>query len=245
MNATTRRKMLATLVGLGALGGVRIAIAPLRAAPALPLRLPDTPLRLARVLERGLDAGSTITVKRSWQVQFDRQARGIIVSGRQITATVSAPPHLAQLAGIEQARDTSALFPLMLSETGHNLTRGGIPALDDGIAAALHAAEALIARQPIPADERAAYGQYLALVHEAGSGQLDTLPPDLLFPTSPPVIRTEEVALPGGLKGTFTLHYTAQPQPDAPWLKHAERRITTRVEGLERSASEVWTLGPI
>ncbi|HSJ79134.1 MAG TPA: hypothetical protein VK913_10420 [Erythrobacter sp.] len=70
------------------------------------------------------------------------------------------------------------------------------------------------------------------------------MPADLLFPAGQPVNRTEVVALPGGLTGSFTLQYEAQPQPDAPWLRQAERRIMTRVEGLERSAREVWTLGP-
>ncbi|KPF63814.1 hypothetical protein IP79_08215 [Porphyrobacter sp. AAP60] len=197
------------------------------------------------MLERGLGDGAAITVERSWQVQFDRQARGIIVSGQQIAAKVSAPPHLAQFARLEEARDPATMFPMMLSDAGLILSGGTAPGTDDDVAAALRSAEALIASQPVPAEEREAFRSFLAQVHTAGSGQLDTMPADLLFPARQPVNRTETVALPGGLTGSFTLQYEAQPQPDAPWLQQAERRIVTRVEGLERRAREAWTLGPL
>lgn len=250
MIATTRRKMLASVLGAGALGGLRFApalleTAPLQAAPAAPLRLPDSPLQLTRMLERGLGDGAAITVERSWQVRFDRQARGIIVSGQQMAVSVSAPEHLAQFARLEESRDSAAMFPMMLSDAGLILSNGVAPGTDDDVAAALRSAEALIASQPVPAEEREAFRSFLAQVHAAGSGQLDTMPTDLLFPASQPVNRTEMVALPGGLTGSFALEYEAQPQPDAPWLRQAERRIVTRVEGLERRAREVWTLGPL
>lgn len=245
MHATNRRTVLAALLGVGALGGGRLALAPLQAARPDPLRLPGTALRLTRALTRGLGDGAAITVERSWQVRFERQARGIIVAGQQIAASVSAPPHLAQFARIEEARDPGTMFPLMLSDTGLILSGGTALGADNDVTAALRSAEALISRQPVPAEQREANRSYLAQVHEAGSHQLDTMPADLLFPASQPVNRTEVVALPGGLTGSFTVQYEAQPHPDAPWLQQAERRIVTRVEGLERTAREVWTMGPI
>lgn len=194
-------------------------------------------MRLERLLQRGTGGDAAITVRRSWLVQCGRQGRGIVLTGQQISAEVSAPPHLYAVARIERERDASAMFPLMLSDTGLILTP------DDVLAGALTAAEALIARQPVPADERERYRLYLAQVHQAGASLLDTLPPDLFFPTSSAVERSQPVALPDGLIGRFTLRYSSEQQPDAPWLKRAERRAMTDVAGFTRAASEVWTLG--
>lgn len=249
MMASTRRAFLAALIGAGAIGGFCGPLAPLHAAPnplsRLPLRFPDSPLRLERRLERGIGDDAVIMVRRSWDVRCSRQGRGIMVTGAQTDAEVMAPPHLSALALIEQQRDTSAMFPLMLDEAGMILSPGALPGESDAVADALRAAEAMIARQPVPADERERYRVYLAQVHQAGASLLDTLPPDLLFPTGVPEDRSETVALPDGLTGQFTLRYYAEPQADAPWLKRAERRVMTAVSGFTRSASEVWTLSPL
>jgi hypothetical protein len=244
MDANTRRAMLAMLLGAGAVSVFSARPGPLSAAPALPLRLPETPLGLARVLQRGQGEAAAITVRRRWEVRFTRQARGIVVTGQQTAAEVSAPPHLAELARIEQQRDASAMFPVMLAEDGAIMATGSAPASADTIGAALRAAEAMIARQPVPAEERERYRLYLAQVHRAGAGVLDTLPADLFFPTSAPIARNEVLSLPDGLTGSFALRYAGEPHADAPWLKRAERHVVTRIGGLERMASEVWTLGP-
>lgn len=242
---STRRSMLAALLGIGAASSFAAFTVPLRAGSMDPLRLPTAPLRLERRLERMLDETAAISVERSWTVQFERQARGIILTGTQIAAAVNAPPNLAELARIEQQRNASTLFPIMLSETGLILSPAGTPPYDDTVAAAVRAAEAIIARQSAPADERARKSHYLALLHRAGSGALDTLPADLFFPAGIPVERADTITLADGLTGSFSLTYIAQPQGDAPWLHRAERRITTRVAGLERGSSEVWTLRPM
>jgi hypothetical protein len=245
METSTRRAMLLMLLGAGTAGSLAARLHPLAArlpAELEPLPMPDGPMRLERVLQRGQGESASITVRRSWEVRFARQARGMMVSGRQLAAEVSAPPHLAELARIERERDASTLFPLALSERGAILPADGAPAASDAVSAALRAAEAMIARQPVPADTRERYRLYLAQVHRAGSGLLDTLPTDLFFPSGIAVERSEALALPEGLNGSFALHYLGEPQPGAPWLKRAERRVVTRVGGLERSASEVWTL---
>lgn len=242
---STRRTMLAALLGMGAAGGLVGAVAPLRAAPLTPLRLPDAPLRLERRLERGLGDGVTLIVERSWEVQFTRQGRGIVLSGAQIAAAVNAPPNLADLAQIEQRRDTSAMFPLMLSETGLILSPVGAPSADDALAAALRTAEAMIDRQSLPVDMRERSRTYLGVIHKAGSGRFENLPGDLFFPVGKPVERSEAVALPDGLTGSFTLIYKAQAQADVPWLDQAERQVVTRIGALERTSTERWSLGPI
>ncbi|HSJ79133.1 MAG TPA: hypothetical protein VK913_10415, partial [Erythrobacter sp.] len=62
------------------------------------------------------------------------------------------------------------MFPLMLSDAGLILSNGTALGTDDDVTAALRSAEGLIARQPVPAEEREAYRSYLAQVHAAGSG---------------------------------------------------------------------------
>lgn len=243
MDTSTRRTMLLMLLGAGAASGLGSRMHPLTAANTTqPLRMPDTPMRLERLLQRGMGETATIIVRRSWEVRFARQARGMVVSGQQIDAEVTAPSHLAELARIERGRDASAMFPVMLSESGAILPAPSAPQPTDTVTAALRAAETLIARQPVPEDERERYRLYLAQVHRAGTGMLDTLPPDLFFPTGVPIERSEALALPDGLSGGFALRYVAEAQTDGPWLKRAERRIVTRLAGLERTASEVWTL---
>jgi hypothetical protein len=236
---STRRTMLAALLGLSAACGLTGLAAPLRAAP---LRLPDTPLRLERRLARALGETATLVVERSWEVRFARQGRGIIVTGTQIAASVDAPPNLAELARIEQQRDTSAMFPLMLTDSGLIMGSPGADLRDADLAAALRAAEALIAQQPAPADARARNLQYLALLHRAGAGAFDTLPADLLFPVNTPVERAETITLPDGLIGSYALAYHARTQSDASWLDQAERRVMTRIDGLERRSTERWRL---
>jgi hypothetical protein len=245
MNGNTRRGFVTALLGMSVLGA-RPFLTPARAAPDTPLLLPDHPLHLTRVLQRGLDerGAAAITVRRWWEVAFERQGRGIVVSGRQVGADVAAPPALAELARIEQQRDASSLFPLMMSEQGLIISSPTAPEPSEAIDAALRAAESLIARQALPASEQARLSHYLGEVQRAGTGLLDALPGDLLFPASAPVEHTQAVTLPDGLTGRFTLSYRGEPQPDAPWLARAERRVVTVIGTTERRAAEVWTLGP-
>jgi hypothetical protein len=243
MSASTRRRDVAALLGGGLVAGLA-ALPPLHAAKPPPLRLPEGPMRLLRVLERGIgnDRRRMITVRRWWEVTFERAARGIVAHGRQLGAAVEAPPQLTDLARIEEQRDASGMFPLMLTERGTIITAPGVPDEGGALAAALRAAEALVARQPLPAGERARIARHLGEVHRAGAGLLDALPGDLLFPAGGRIDRSGEVPLPEGRTGRFALSYNAHAAPDAPWLARAERRVVTSVGGLERRAAEVWTL---
>jgi hypothetical protein len=238
---STRRTVLAALFSMGAVA-VGASTRPLRAALADPLPLPTGPLRLERRLMRSLGERAAITVVRSWDVRFAAQGRGIMIAGTQIAATVDAPPNLAELARIEQQRDTSAMFPILLSDAGQIMTPPDAPAENADVTAAARVAEALIARQPRPEEARARSLHYLALLHRAGSGVFDMLPGDLFYPAGIPIERSETITLPDGMRGSFSLTYTARPQPGAPWLAEAQRRVITRIAGLERSAIEDWTL---
>ena len=243
MAGSTRRTLLAGIVAAGTVGGLALP-AMLRAAGA-PLRLPAGPMRLERVLVRELGGGATITVRRGWEVRFEQQARGIIVTGRQISASVDAPPSLADLARIEEQRGTQAMFPIMLSDTGLVLAAGGGPAAAIDMAAALRAAEQMIAKRPQSEERRENLRRYLAEIHRAGSGEFDSLPADLFYPAGTPLRRVEAVALPGGLAGEFELVWDARAVPGEGWLASGERLVITRIEGLERRSREGWTLAPL
>ena len=243
MAGSTRRTLLAGLVAAGTLGALGVAAPPLAADTGL--RLPAGAMRLTRVLVRELGDGAAITVQRGWDVRFARQGRGIVVSGTQASVSVDAPPSLAELARIEEQRDTQAMFPVMLSDTGLILSGGGNAAAPDDMTAALRAAERMIASRPQSEAQRANLRRHLAEIHRAGSGQFDSLPADLFFPAGTPVRRTETVALPGGLTGEFVLVWDARPVPGEGWLASGERLIVTRIEGLERRSREGWTLVPL
>jgi len=244
MAASTRRTLLAGLIGVwvaGALAGpARLRAASL--APALPL--PEGTMRLERVLLRELGGGAAIAVRRGWDIAFARSARGVVISGSQIAVSVEAPPNLAELARIEEQRDTQAMFPILLSDTGLILASGSAPIAPTDIASALQAAERLIAERPQSEERRANVRRYLAEIHRAGSGQFEALPPDLFYPSGTPLRRIETVALPGGLTGTFELSWDARPAAKGGWLAAGERQIVTRIEGQERRSREVWTLAP-
>lgn len=241
MSGTTRRRLLAALLA----GGGSLALAaPLRAAAMAALALPAGPMRLGRALTRELGDGAAITVRRSWDLAIARQARGFVITGTQVSAAVDAPPSLAELARIEQQRPTQAMFPIMLSETGLILASGNNAPAPADLAAALRAAEAMIAGRPQSEARRDNLRRYLAEIHRAGAGQFETLPADLFVPAGSPQRRIEEVSLPDGLTGAFEVLWEARAAPDSGWLVEGERQIITRIEALERRSREVWTLGP-
>jgi hypothetical protein len=243
MARTTRRQLLAGLTGASAALALVSPLRTLAAAPALPL--PAGPMRLTRELVRELDDSIRITVRRGWVVGFAHQARGIVVLGTQVSASVDAPPNLAQLAQIEEQRDTQGMFPIMLTETGLVLASSNAAATAQDIAAALRAAEKLIAARADSGTERDHLQRYLAEIHHTGSGQFETLPPDLFFPADTPQRRVETVILPGGLTGEFALSWKARAAPGTGWLMDCERQIVTRIDTLERRSREVWTMAPI
>lgn len=243
MARSTRREMLAGLVATGTAGAFGLP-GMLRAA-STPLRLPAGLMRLERELERELGGDAVVTVRRGWELRFARQARGIIITGTQVSVSVDAPPSLADLARIEEQRETRAMFPILLSEAGLVLAAGGSAAASGDMAPALRAAERMIATRPQSEERRENLRRYLAEIHRAGSGEFDSLPADLFYPAGTPLHRIEALTLPGGLAGEFELVWDARPVPGEGWLASGERLVITRIEGLERRSREGWTLAPI
>lgn len=205
------------------------------------MTFPPRPMRLSRRLERSLRGGANLVVRRSWQINFGSQGQGISITGVQLDARVDAPNSLAPIAAIEQSRSTEDMWPMLLSGEGRILA-AGIGTLEEDMAAAVHEAERIIIRRPLPASEREVQLQYLAELGRAGSSLLDTMPDDLFFPASPPMRSSQTVELPSGLTGQFEVTYEAACAPARSWLERAERQVITRVGATEQKASEVWEL---
>lgn len=205
------------------------------------LALPLGTLVLTRTIVRDLADGKQIVVERAWQVSFAHQLPGILVTGRQISAAVDAPPALAELAAIEQRRDTDAMFPIRLSGDGL-IEHVGMFEQPADIDAALQSALKMVARLPIGDDERARMRQTLSQLAAAGGSMIDSLPPDLFFPRSEAVHDRRQIGLPDGSLGEFELTYRAVPAQGGPWLANSERQVLTRYAGQTRHSRESWSL---
>lgn len=213
------------------------------------LRLPPRPMRLTRILERGLGDGKMITVERQWSVAFSRIGRTVQITGKQIAARVDAPERLAPLAKIEEARIANGMFPLLLSDSG--ILMGTEPA--EGLASiassdksamtrAIAVAKDMIARSGRSPSDTAQAMRHLAQMQEASQPLFATMPRDLFFPTGAAIRDIRAVNLPDGSVGEFELTYNASAVPEAGWLAKAERQIITRLGGDARQSREIWSL---
>ncbi len=248
MTGSTRRSIVAHLLGASGL----VLLAPPRAYALSEdatgeLALPPSQVQLTRRLMRQLGADAVLEIRRSWDIAFVRQQSGIVVTGTQAHVAVDAPPQLAEIARIEQARSTAAMFPILLDDRGF-VRRSATADTDTGaetegmLAEAIAVAQRLIVRTPGPASRDAAVQQYLAQLQRAGTGLFDRLPGDLFFPAGAPIVRSGTLPLPDGAQGEFSLTYTAQTVPGTPWLAKAEREVTTRIGRHQRRSREEWIM---
>ena len=222
------------------------AFAALIAAPATltaeeAVALPTGDMVLTRVLERSLTDGKSIIVERQWIVRFDRTETGIAILGRQLSARVDAPPSLRQFAELEERRSTSAMFPVLLDAQGRivsagrpadgNLRQAAYATATDALASTFKDTAGL-------ADARAG----LAHLQKSSENWLTQLPQDLFYPAAQGSHMAKDLALDGGLKGSFTLDYDAKASADGAWLSRAERQVTTEIGGQRKVSRESWTL---
>lgn len=236
----TRRHALLFAMGGAALGsGVSVA----RALEGERIALPAEPMVLTRRLTRGLRDDAVIVVTRRWRITFARQARGIAVNGEQIEVTVEAPPQLAQLSAIEEARPTTGLFPILLGPDGAIMAAGD-PGDARSVDAALLAAQRVMAQHGLSADSVAQHALYMAQLQQAGSSLLDEWPADLFYPSPSARRIVRQIALPDGGTGDFELRWQATPQAGSALLNEARREVLTRIGESERRSSEEWSLAP-
>lgn len=241
MESWSRRSLLGSLAAAPLVG---LVAAPWNVAlAAVTLNLPAQPMRLVRKLVRELHDGAQIVVEREWLIAFSVQPAGAAINGKQVRADVRAPARVAPIAEIERQRSTDGRFPILLDAAGLIRVAGESTSSED-LAAAVRAAQKMIARQGRSALEAASASRFFAQLQQAGGAALDNLPRDLFFPQMPLRHEIRPVSLPDGSTGEFELDYRAAAAPGAAWLAHAQRRITTRLAGSERHSSEAWLMEP-
>lgn len=223
-----------------------VAFAALIAAPGTlsaeeALALPSGDMVLTRVLERSLADGKSIIVERQWIVRFDRTETGIAILGRQLSARVDAPPSLRQFAELEERRSTSAMFPILLDARGR-IVSAGRPTDEslqrEAFATATETLVSTLEDTARLADARAG----LANLQKSSESWLTQIPQDLFYPAAQGSHMARDLALDGGLKGSFKLDYDAEASVNGAWLSKAERHVTTEIDGQRKVSRESWTL---
>lgn len=199
---------------------------------------PREPLVITRTVWRTLHDGKQIVARRSYLVEFVPIEGGFTVAGSQIASTIEAPPALAAIARLEQARTDSEAFPLQLDPDG--LIRLGLaPA---GGAARLQgrdAARALIAGASLaPTDQREAEA---FLVDVAAKGGAVPWPVDLFNPRENGRTERRTVALPDGETGTLTITLTAESRRADGLPRKVSREVVSELDGTRRVSREEWT----
>ena len=243
MILSSRREAILALVGLplGVGATLNLELLSSTALAQNALTLPTDPMMLTRRLERSLIDGGALVVARTWQVQFNRTAQGIAISGQQVDVDVSAPQALTALAEVESSRSTDELWPIMLSDDG-SIMAGGAGSTDDELAHAIEVAREIIQNRPLSASEEESQMAYLTDLQTAGATVLNTMPRDLFFPRGEPFRSFRTLELPNGLIGEFEVSYEAQSAGEDRWLRSAARQIITRVGTNEQRALEEWTM---
>ena len=234
---TRRRASIAALRSVALFG----LVVPSRLWAGQAVQIPAGACLLTRRLVRGLRDNRSITVTRSWRIEFSRQSRGIAISGEQVSVSVSAPERLKAIAKIEEERSTQSLFPILLAPDG-TITAAGQNTAEASVDAAIELAQRLLAAAISEASEPSQHAAYLSRLQEAGSSVLDEMPGDLFYPSTEPFREVRRIVLPDGSSGSFEMRWQASAQSGSGLLKTARREVITRIGESARQSSEEWSL---
>jgi len=237
----TRRRLGLYSMGVLLTGSGAFPLQPLLAQS---VTLPNGACALTRRLSRGLRDGNAIVVTRTWRVTFAEQARGVAIGGEQMSVSVEAPPRLAPLAQIEEARSTEGIFPILLAPDG-TIMAAGPGTSPSSVDAAIETAQSLLKASGYADGTVAQQGIYMAQLQKAGSSLLDEMPGDLFYPSTKPVHDVRQLALPDGTSGEFELTWQASVNEGTKLLETARREVITRIGSSERRSNEEWSLSLI
>lgn len=240
MNAADRRGAL-RMAAAFALAPMLLRAGPGAARSSSPVALPPGPMVLTRRLHRELSDGATILLQRRWTIRFLPTAPGYKVEGHQLDASVEAPPSLAALAKIEQARVADDRFPLQLDATG--MIVGASRASDSSaLDKAAKAALDMVRRARLSDARRQDATRMLAAIQHSTNGMLGQMPADFFVPGNDRWEEERSLALPGGLRGTVRVRFSASCVAGSALLASSHRAIETAIGQSVRHASEDWSL---
>ncbi|MBX7541554.1 hypothetical protein [Qipengyuania sphaerica] len=234
---TSRRNAMAAMAASVALAGLGAPVG--LAARGGPVRFPKGPVRLRRVLERGLGDGISLTVSRDWECHFLASQNGASIRARQVLVDVDAPQALAALAQLEKAREVAGLFPMQLDDSGLIVGWAGQAIdLDKAVVAA---------RRAIDGKKLAGSGaqeakRYVAEMGKTAAELVSQVPRDLFYPHPGQRHEKRALDLPNGAKGTYELTVEARTAAGSGLLDTSERRIVTRIGDSTRISRESWSI---
>ncbi|MDZ4308510.1 hypothetical protein [Allopontixanthobacter sp.] len=238
----SRRESLRLIAGAAAMPMLAAVFPRFASAAVRAFDPPASPMNLTRTVLRDLPGGTRITVRRSWEVRFSRVEDGFSLTGRQISVDVDVPPRLQALAQMEQSREETGLFPMILSPDG--VITGGEENpdstwFDRAVGKAAEQIEG--ARMPEAETERIMAA--LSALQSSATGPTGKVPRDLFRPQPLQWQVNRDVELPGGLSGTIAVLFDARMDAAGQLMAQSERRILSAVGGSSRTSSEIWALG--
>lgn len=203
---------------------------------------PASPMILTRELRRSLSDGKEIVTRRSYEIHFVTEPGGYRVDGRLLSVDVSVPPRLQALGELERIRSDEGLFPM------HVTSRGMI--VDQQVQATMgapqtrHLAESMIARSPLPSNERSGALGFIAaiLAHPEIAG--GHWPAELFHPLTGTRSDANTYTLPDGGAGRMTITIDAKGDGPGGTLQFFERTIVTEAGSTPQISHESWTLVP-
>lgn len=200
---------------------------------------PRARLILVRTLHSPLADGREVVSRRTYEVTITPDGSGWRVDGRQVAASVDAPPALRMLAELERNRGDSAQFPIRLDSRGMILPARGAAGLPPTPDLVRPAAAYPFASRAEPGLQAMAQG----IIERFQQKQVITAwPADLFRPAPGQRSDTSSVALPDGSMGRVTVIGDSRIGGAAGLLSTTERVVTTELGSSRRTLREEWTL---
>ncbi|MGB3794800.1 MAG: hypothetical protein WA957_00660, partial [Alteraurantiacibacter sp.] len=200
------------------------------------------PMRYTRSIARELVDGAIFTVVREFNVSFLPVENGYMLNGQQLLARVDAPPQLAEFATMEEARDESGLFPIVLDSYGQILSADIAQPDERVFGRAVETALGRLTAQPLHSDERKQFTQLLNVIQQAGQHVAAYLPIDLFAPATSYRHDERDIALPGGAHGKVETSFESDSCAITGLMQTARRKVVTQVEATQRATLESWSL---
>lgn len=205
-------------------------------------RPPAGAMVFTRRLVRELPGGEAIIVTRTFEIRFFVGGGGYRVEGTQTSAHVSAPQSLSGLARLEEQRQETGLFPMVLDASGRIMAgpNGDTPdltqAVDEGFA--------YLARHPLTRPDQKAAQEFLIGLQTVAASITTAMPIDLFTGNPSPLERTQDLTMPDGKPGRVSVSYAGTARQGGGLLAHAQRVVTTQSSGSALRSIEEWTLEP-